>query len=107
MNLVAREYVAAQSPDDPGVLILSRFAGAADDMDGAVIVNPYDVEAVAEAMYRSLIMPLDERQDRWRRLDAKIRANDIVSWRKSFVGELRTLAATSGVADDQEKALAD
>jgi trehalose 6-phosphate synthase len=92
MNLVAREYVAAQSPDDPGVLILSRFAGAADDMDGAVIVNPYDVEAVAEAMYRSLIMPLDERQDRWRRLDAQIRKHDIVRWRKNFIDDLRSLS---------------
>ncbi|MEZ5931277.1 MAG: alpha,alpha-trehalose-phosphate synthase (UDP-forming) [Alphaproteobacteria bacterium] len=98
MNLVAREYVAAQSPDDPGVLILSRFAGAADDMDGAVIVNPYDVEAVAEAMYRSLIMPLDERQDRWRRLDQQIREHDIVNWRKSFVGDLRALASPPGPA---------
>ena len=95
MNLVAREYVAAQSPDDPGVLILSRFAGAADDMDGAVIVNPYDVEAVAEAMYRSLIMPLDERQDRWRRLDARIREHDIVNWRTRFVSDLRKLADVS------------
>ncbi len=93
MNLVAREYVAAQSPDDPGVLILSRFAGAADDMDGAVIVNPYDIEMVAEVMYRSLIMPLDERQDRWRRLNARIRENDIVNWRKRFVGALRLLAS--------------
>ena len=93
MNLVAREYVAAQSPDDPGVLILSRFAGAADDMDGAVIVNPYDIELVAEAMYRSLIMPLDERQDRWRRLYATVQKNDIVNWRKSFVGALRDLAS--------------
>lgn len=93
MNLVAREYVAAQSEDDPGVLILSRFAGAADDMDGAVIVNPYDVEAVAEAMYRSLIMPLDERQDRWRRLNEQIREHDIVNWRSSFVAALEKLAA--------------
>jgi trehalose 6-phosphate synthase len=101
MNLVAREYVAAQSPDDPGVLILSRFAGAADDMDGAVIVNPYDVEAVAEAMYRSLIMPLDERQDRWRRLDAQIRKNDIVSWRKGFVDDLRGLKVSDTPSEDQ------
>ena len=95
MNLVAREYVAAQSADDPGVLILSRFAGAADDMDGAVIVNPYDIDAVAEAMYRSLIMPLDERQDRWQRLDKQIRVNDVVRWRKSFVAALRASKATS------------
>jgi trehalose 6-phosphate synthase len=101
MNLVAREYAAAQSPDDPGVLILSRFAGAADDMDGAVIVNPYDIEMVAEVMYRSLIMPLDERQERWRRLDARIREHDIVNWRRSFVSALRALATTPGADQDE------
>ncbi len=107
MNLVAREYVAAQSPDDPGVLILSRFAGAADDMDGAVIVNPYDVEAVAEAMYRSLIMPLDERQDRWRRLDAKIREHDIVNWRTRFVADLRGLAEELGETEGEQPEMVD
>jgi trehalose 6-phosphate synthase len=89
MNLVAKEYVAGQSDDDPGVLVLSRFAGAADDMDGAVIVNPYDVEATAEAMHRGLIMSLDERQDRWRRLLAQVRERDIVRWRQDFVAALQ------------------
>jgi trehalose 6-phosphate synthase len=89
MNLVAKEYVAAQDESDPGVLILSRFAGAADDLEGAMIVNPYDIEAVAEAMYRSLIMPLDERQDRWRRLNGKVRMHDIGHWRTNFVRALR------------------
>jgi trehalose 6-phosphate synthase len=88
MNLVAKEYVAAQSEKDPGVLVLSRFAGAADELDGAVIVNPYDIEAVAEAMHLGLIMPLDERQDRWRRLLAQIQERDIVHWRKNFVDAL-------------------
>jgi len=88
MNLVAKEYVAAQSEEDPGVLVLSRFAGAADDMDGAVIVNPYDIEGTAEAMHRGLIMPLDERQDRWRRLLAQVKEHDIVSWRQRFVAAL-------------------
>jgi trehalose 6-phosphate synthase len=91
MNLVAKEYVAAQSEDDPGVLILSRFAGAADELDGAVIVNPYDIEAVAEAMYQSLIMPLDERQDRWRRLFTEVQKHDIAFWRRQFVSALRDL----------------
>jgi trehalose 6-phosphate synthase len=88
MNLVAKEYVAAQSEKDPGVLVLSRFAGAADELDGAVIVNPYDIEAVADAMHLGLIMPLDERQDRWRRLFAQIRERDIVYWRRAFVDAL-------------------
>ena len=88
MNLVAKEYVAAQSDEDPGVLVLSRFAGAADDLDGAVIVNPYDIEAVAEAMHDGLTMPLDERQDRWRRLFTQVQQHDIVRWRHDFVDAL-------------------
>jgi trehalose 6-phosphate synthase len=88
MNLVAKEYVAAQSEDDPGVLVLSRFAGAADELDGAVIVNPYDLEGVAEAMHLGLTMPHDERQDRWRRLLAQVQEHDVVEWRRNFVDAL-------------------
>jgi len=88
MNMVAKEYVAAQAEDDPGVLVLSRFAGAADDMDGAVIVNPYDIEGTAEAMHQGLIMPLDERQERWRRLLAQVKEHDINRWRTDFVNAL-------------------
>ena len=93
MNLVAKEYVAAQSDEDPGVLVLSRFAGAADELDGAVIVNPYDIEAVAEAMHLGLTMPLDERQDRWRRLFAQVQQRDIVQWRQRFVDALERVPA--------------
>ncbi len=64
MNLVAKEYVAAQDPDDPGVLILSRFAGAADEMTDALIVNPFDADEIAEAMHRALTMSLEERRQR-------------------------------------------
>src|ERR1700682_4722177 len=62
MNLVAKEYVAAQDPDDPGVLILSRFAGAAAECTAALLVNPYDPEAVATSIEHALSMPLDERR---------------------------------------------
>ncbi len=68
MNLVAKEFVAAQDPADPGVLILSRFAGAADEMTDALIVNPYDADEIAEAMHRALTMSLGERQERHRAL---------------------------------------
>ncbi len=88
MNLVAKEYVAAQDAEDPGVLVLSRFAGAADEMDGALIVNPYDVVAVAQAMDEGLSMPLDERRDRWQRMHARVAQHDIVGWRRSFVEAL-------------------
>jgi trehalose 6-phosphate synthase len=96
MNLVAKEYVAAQDEEDPGVLVLSRFAGAADDMDGAVIVNPFDAEGTAEAMHKGLIMPLDERQDRWRRLIERVREHDIVRWRTDFVHALERIPAPEG-----------
>jgi trehalose 6-phosphate synthase len=75
MNLVAKEYVAAQDPADPGVLILSRFAGAADELSEALIVNPYDADEIAEAMHRALSMELEERQERWRSLNEKVSAN--------------------------------
>ncbi len=99
MNLVAKEYVAAQSEDDPGVLVLSRFAGAADELEGAIIVNPYDLEAVAEAMHLGLTMPLEERQDRWRRLFAQIKEHDVVRWRRRFV---EALAKTPAPALESE-----
>ena len=70
MNLVAKEYIAAQDPTDPGVLILSRFAGAAEDMTDALIVNPFDPDEIAEAMHESLLMPLSERLRRYRALRA-------------------------------------
>jgi trehalose 6-phosphate synthase len=76
MNLVAKEYVAAQDPADPGVLILSRFAGAADELSEALIVNPYDADEMAEAMHRGLSMELDERQERWRSLNTTVCANN-------------------------------
>ena len=67
MNLVAKEYVAAQDPDDPGVLVLSRFAGAAGELSEALIVNPHDTAEVAEKLQQALNMPLEERKERWRR----------------------------------------
>ncbi|MFL5251598.1 MAG: trehalose-6-phosphate synthase [Rhodopila sp.] len=75
MNLVAKEYVAAQDPKDPGVLILSRFAGAAEEMTEALQVNPYDSDEIAEAMHIGLSMELEERQERWRALHKKVSAN--------------------------------
>ena len=75
MNLVAKEYIAAQNPADPGVLILSRFAGAADELGDALIVNPFDPDEIAEAMHLGLVMPLGERQERWQRLRTQVWQN--------------------------------
>ena len=92
LNLVAEEYVVAQDADDPGVLVLSRFAGAASCLEGALIVNPYDVKDVAAAIDRALTMPLAERRERHRQLLDSVRANDIQAWRR------RCLAALAGEA---------
>ena len=88
MNLVAKEFVAAQPEDDPGVLILSRFAGAAEELDSALLVNPYDVEGTAEAIRRGLDMPLEERQERWQTMLGTLKANDVFRWSSSFLREL-------------------
>jgi trehalose 6-phosphate synthase len=92
MNLVAKEYVAAQSPRDPGVLVLSRFAGAAEELEGALIVNPYDTEGIADMLENALTMPLEERKERWRGMMQHLRRNDITAWRKGFVAALDAAA---------------
>jgi trehalose 6-phosphate synthase len=88
MNLVAKEFVAAQSAKDPGVLVLSRFAGAARELDGAIIVNPYDVEGIAAGLQEALTMPLEQRRARWEPMAEGLRKNDATAWRKSFLAAL-------------------
>jgi trehalose 6-phosphate synthase len=88
MNLVAKEYVAAQSEESPGVLVLSRFAGAAQQLDGALIVNPYDVQGVADAIQVGLKLDLAERQRRWRSMMSVLQHEDLAAWRRRFVGAL-------------------
>ena len=88
MNLVAKEYVAAQDPEDPGVLILSRFAGAADEFRSALLVNPYDPDAVGAAIARAMAMPRDERKHRHAELYAALLHNDISTWGDRFLKAL-------------------
>jgi trehalose 6-phosphate synthase len=88
MNLVAKEFAAAQDPNDPGVLILSRFAGAAKECEGALLVNPYDTESVASAIARALEMPLAERRERHQSNIENLSANDIVLWGERFLSTL-------------------
>ena len=88
MNLVAKEFVAAQDPNDPGVLILSRFAGAARQLGAALLVNPHDPDAIADAMDAALKMPLEERQARWQKLWAAIEHRTPVAWGRGFVAAL-------------------
>ena len=90
MNLVALEYVAAQDDDDPGVLILSQFAGAAMFLDDALIVNPYDADEVARALHQAVSMPLEERRRRHAALMERVRALDVSKWRTRFLADLDT-----------------
>ncbi|MDO8377648.1 alpha,alpha-trehalose-phosphate synthase (UDP-forming) [Phenylobacterium sp.] len=91
MNLVAKEYVAAQDPENPGVLILSRFAGAANQLKQALIVNPNSPEEIADALQRALAMPLAERKERWRMLFDNVRREDVSAWRDAFVSALEDI----------------
>ena len=88
MNLVAKEYVAAQDPADPGVLILSRFAGAAIQLDQAVLVNPYSAEELSDAIMTALRMPRDERIARWRSMMDVIEREDVTWWLDRFIDAL-------------------
>ena len=88
MNLVAKEYVAAQDPENPGVLVLSQFAGAAEDLEEAIIVNPYGLEDVAEAMQTALTMRLEERIERHQALLKRVRQRDVANWRRQFLAAL-------------------
>lgn len=93
MNLVAKEYIAAQDPEDPGVLVLSRFAGAAEEMREALIVNPYSIDELAEALQIALRMPLDERKQRWQSMYDKVMTNTASAWARTFLDRLVSLNA--------------
>jgi trehalose 6-phosphate synthase len=107
MNLVAKEFVAAQSEDDdleahlrrgPGVLVLSEFAGAARDLPEALIINPYDTEQFAAALHEAITMPPAERTQRMTRMAQRVEENNIYRWAADF---LTTLAQTQPQAQTQ------
>jgi trehalose 6-phosphate synthase len=100
MNLVAKEYVAAQDPADPGVLVLSQFAGAAKQLDAAMLVNPHDIDALARALRSSLAMPLDERRKRWTSMMAVLESSSLSHWFASYVAALE---ATRSVRRGSER----
>jgi trehalose 6-phosphate synthase len=88
MNLVAKEYVAAQDPDDPGVLVLSQFAGAAQELTGALVVNPHETEGMAAAIKAALEMSPEERKERFQRMYDHLAENDIDRWAERFLSAL-------------------
>jgi trehalose 6-phosphate synthase len=90
MNLVAKEYVAAQNPADPGVLVLSKFAGAANELDTALLVNPHDIDGMARTIATAFSMPLSERRLRWEAMMEKLRNHTIQQWFATFVDALQT-----------------
>ena len=99
MNLVAKEFVAAQDPADPGVLVLSKFAGAAHQMEGALILNPYDCQAMGNAVHRGLTMPHEERIERWRMMMDRISRESLTWWRESFITALSSVPRGKQLAD--------
>ncbi len=105
MNLVAKEYVAAQDPADPGVLVLSRFAGAARQLEAALLVNPHDPDAMADAMETALTMARSERPARWRALWSAIENRSPALWGRGFVASLLRAAAHGASRPDERTVL--
>jgi trehalose 6-phosphate synthase len=103
MNLVAKEYVASQDPADPGVLVLSQFAGAAEQLPGALIVNPFDLSQMAEALERALSMPLAERCARHADMMVPLREMDLSKWRDTFLTDLEHVATAATVTRNAVK----
>lgn len=96
MNLVVKEYLASQNPEDPGMPVLSCFAGAAHELPEAIIINPFDREGMAEAILQGLDMKLDERRERWSAMMATLRRNDANAWRRRFIEALAATEAAAG-----------
>ena len=95
MNLVAKEFVAARDDED-GVLILSRFAGASAELDDALVVNPYDAEQLASALYEALTMSDDERRLRMRRMRETVREHNVFRWAGRLIADLAAIRVASG-----------
>jgi trehalose 6-phosphate synthase len=104
MNLVAKEYVAARDDED-GVLVLSKFAGAATELLDALIINPYDAEGVAEAIHRGLEMDREERRMRMQRMRQHVMDHNIYRWAASILGDLRDLRMETPEPADPGRAL--
>ena len=95
MNLVAKEFVAAQDPADPGVLILSPLAGAARELTGAIQANPYDAKGLGHAIQAALAMPLAERRERHASMLEIVRSKDVRAWHERFIAALKHSTAPS------------
>ena len=105
MNLVAKEYVASQDPANPGVLVLSRYAGAAFEMEGALLVNPYDAAGTAATISNALIMPFAERRERWQRMMSQLDTHTVGDWWRGFLQALAAPAPDGRPMLDQGSSL--
>lgn len=99
MNLVAKEFVAAQDPSDPGVLVLSRFAGAAEQLTEALIVNPYDIASIADAIDQGLKMPREERVERYEAMAEVVFGQTVDAWARDFIKRLEGFQAVGNIAN--------
>ncbi|WP_462115586.1 alpha,alpha-trehalose-phosphate synthase (UDP-forming), partial [Lysobacter xanthus] len=104
MNLVAKEYVAAQDPEDPGVLLLSPFAGASRELEGALVVNPYDLDGAGDAIAQAMTMSLAERRERWQGMFRYLCEHDVTNWRRSYLQALRSARADAAEAVEADDA---
>jgi trehalose 6-phosphate synthase len=105
MNLVAKEYVAAQNPFDPGVLVLSSFAGAAKELDAALLVNPHDIDGMGRQIAKALSMRLDERRERWSSMVSKLRKCSVKSWFADFLQALTDVEQPTPLAASRPAAM--
>jgi trehalose 6-phosphate synthase len=103
MNLVAKEFVAAQDPVNPGVLVLSELAGAAAELDSALLVNPYDTDGMGAAIERALSMPQAERIERWQDMITALRRNDLSTWRQRYLDQLQLATDPTNISDSLEQ----
>jgi trehalose-6-phosphate synthase len=100
MNLVAKEYLAAREDED-GMLVLSRFTGAARELHDALIVNPYDIDQTAEAIRTALEMDPRERRERMQRMRKQIREQNIYRWAAILIGQLAEFRVTPIKTDNR------
>jgi len=104
MNLVAKEYVAAQNPFDPGVLVLSSFAGAARELDEALLVNPHDIDGMGRQIAKALTMSLEERRERWQCMMTKLRRSSVQTWFSDFLQALEDNTTPARIAPSRSPA---
>jgi trehalose 6-phosphate synthase len=93
MNLVAKEFIAAQDPERPGALVLSTLAGAAPELPEAILINPHDPDDIAEALHLAINMSSSEKKQRWQSLNSAVQASTAGNWSRTFLTELRTAHA--------------